>query len=199
VSPGATTRLPAAERRRALVDAALQVFSEGSYAGATTSDIARTAGVSEPILYRHFDSKRDLYFACLDEAWEQIRERVESQMSELGPEEGMLSIAPSALRKTNFLLPSLWMQAITQAGEDEEIRRHVREHMREVHDFLVDLVRRMQEAGAIQRDRDADAEAWIFVAAILLVSIADRLGGVLSAEDFAAILAQRHRWLAGAD
>ena len=41
----AATRLPAAERRRALVDAALRVFSTGSYAGATTAGIAREAGV----------------------------------------------------------------------------------------------------------------------------------------------------------
>lgn len=197
MTPGAGTRLPAAERRRALVDAALRVFSEGSYAGATTSDIARAAGVSEPILYRHFASKRDLYFACLDEAWGQIRARIEAQIEELGPEDGLRSIGPSALRQMKFLLPSLWMQAITEAGEDDEIRRHVRLHMREVHDFFAGFVRRMQNAGAIHPERDADAEAWIFVAAILLVSIADRLGGLLSTQDFAAILAQRHRWLAG--
>ena len=48
------TRLPAAERRQAIVEAAMTVFSTGSYSGATTADIAREAGVSEPILYRHF-------------------------------------------------------------------------------------------------------------------------------------------------
>lgn len=191
------TRLPAAERRRALVDAALRVFSEGSYAGATTADIARAAGVSEPILYRHFASKRELYFACLDEAWQRIRERIEMRIDELGPEEGWRSIAPSTLREMKFLLPSLWMQAITEAGEDDEIRRHVRRHMREVHDFFADFVRGLQEAGAIHRNRDADAEAWIFVGGILLVTVADRLGGLLSAEDFSAILEQRHRWLSG--
>ena len=47
-------RLSASERRQAIVDAALRVFSEGSYAGATTAQIAREAGISEPILYRHF-------------------------------------------------------------------------------------------------------------------------------------------------
>ena len=47
----------------------MTVFSTGSYSGATTAEIAREAGVSEPILYRHFASKRELYFACLDEAW----------------------------------------------------------------------------------------------------------------------------------
>ena len=44
----------------------MMVFSTGSYSGATTAEIAREAGVSEPILYRHFASKRELYFACLD-------------------------------------------------------------------------------------------------------------------------------------
>jgi AcrR family transcriptional regulator len=197
VTPGAGTRLPAAERRRAIVDAALLVFSEGSYAGATTADIARTAGVSEPILYRHFASKRDLYVACLDDAWEQIRARIEAQIEQLGPHEGLSSIGPSALRQMKFLLPSLWMQAITEAGEDDEIRRHVRGHMRKVHDFFAGFVRELQGAGAIDPERDPDAEAWIFVAATLLVSIADRLGGLLTTEDFAAILVQRHRWLTG--
>jgi AcrR family transcriptional regulator len=194
----AGTRLPAAERRSALLDAALRVFSERSYAGATTADIARAAGVSEPILYRHFASKRELYFACLDEAWERIRGRIESRIEEFGPDEGWRSIGPATLREMKFLLPSLWMQAITEAGQDDEIRIHVREHMREVHGFFSDLVRSMQATGAIHADRDPDAEAWIFVGAILLVSVADRLGGLLSAGDFGAILAQRHRWLSGA-
>jgi AcrR family transcriptional regulator len=193
------TRLPASERRSAIVDAALRVFSEGSYAGATTADLARAAGVSEPILYRHFASKRDLYFACLDEAWQRIRERIESQVSERDSEEAWRAMSPTLLREMKFLLPSLWMQAITEAGEDDEIRRHVRRHMREVHDFFADYVRRMQEGGVVHRDRDPDAEAWIFVGGILLVSIADRLGGLLAADDFAAILKQRHRWLTGSD
>jgi AcrR family transcriptional regulator len=54
-------RLPAAKRRLALIETALKVFSDGSYRGTTTAEIARAAGVSEPILYRHIASKRDLY------------------------------------------------------------------------------------------------------------------------------------------
>ena len=60
-------KLPAAERRRAVVKAAARVFAEGSYRGTTTAEIARAVGCSEPILYRHFPSKRDLFFACVDE------------------------------------------------------------------------------------------------------------------------------------
>ena len=192
-----SARLPAAERRRALVEAALRVFSEGSYAGATTSQIAREAGVSEPILYRHFASKRELYFACLDRAWIRIRERTEKEIDELGPEVGWRAVGPATMREMKVVLPSLWMQAITEAGEDPEIRRHVRGHMRQVHDFFADVLRRVQEQGGIHPDRDPDTEAWVFIAGSLLVSVADRLGGPLKAEDFEAIKAERLRWLTG--
>jgi AcrR family transcriptional regulator len=56
----APPRLPAAERRQALIDTAIRVFAAGSYRGVTTAEIAREAGISEPILYRHFASKREL-------------------------------------------------------------------------------------------------------------------------------------------
>jgi AcrR family transcriptional regulator len=196
MSPPAT-RLPAAERRRALVDVAMRVFSEGSYAGATTAEIAREAAVSEPILYRHFASKRELYFACLDEAWRRTRVRIEESIEELGAAEGWRAMGPHTLREIKVLVPSLWMQAITEAGEDAEIRRFVRGHMAEVHDFFADVLRRVQGDGGMHPDRDAESEAWIFVAGSLLFSIADRLGGPLTTEDFDAIKRERLRWLGG--
>ena len=198
MSTAPLTRLPAAERRRAIVDAALRVFSSGSYAGATTADIAREAGVSEPILYRHFSRKKDLYFACLDEAWTRLRDHLAQAIDELGPAEAWRQLGPSTMRRFKVLVPNLWMQAITEAGEDAEISRHVRAHMREVHDFFADALRRIQSVGVIPPDRDTDAEAWIFVAGSLLASIDDRLGGLLGKSDFEAIKAQRWRWLSGA-
>ena len=197
MNPQATTRLPAAERRAAIIDAALRVFSSGSYAGATTAEIAREAGVSEPIIYRHFQSKRDLYFACLDEAWRRLSEGIRTKVAELGPENGVLAIGQTAtgLRAIRVLTPNLWIQALTEAGEDEEIRRYVRRHMREVHAYIATVVREAQGAGGVPADRDPDAEAWIFIAGGLLVTVADRLGGVLTHEDFTAIMRERHRWL----
>jgi AcrR family transcriptional regulator len=193
----AIRRLTAAERRSAIVAAALRVFSEGSYAGATTAEIAREAGVSEPLLYRHFSSKRDLYFACLDDAWRRIRSKLEARMDELGPARAWQDMRASAMREVKTLLPSLWMQAITEAGEDPEIRRFVRGHMREVHDFFAGCLGRVQDAGSIAPDRDVDAEAWIFIGGSLLVSIADRLGGPVTEEDLQAIKRERQRWLTG--
>jgi AcrR family transcriptional regulator len=200
VSAAGKTRLPAAERRQAIVEAGMMVFSTGSYSGATTADIAREAGVSEPILYRHFASKRELYFACLDEAWLRLRHVFDEKLAQHG--EGGALPAPREMalrlrRTARVLPPNLWIQALTEAGEDPEIKRYLRRHMRDVHDFIADGVRRAQAAGGIAADRDPDAEAWIFLAGILLLSVADRLGGLLNDDDFAAIAAQRIRWLSG--
>jgi len=176
------------------------VFATGSYAGATTAEIAREAGISEPILYRHFASKRDLYFACLDEAWARLRDAYTAKLDELGWKDAVAAIgqasrefhASTAIRPT-----TLWIQALSEAGEDEEVLRYLRGQLREVHDFVAGAVRRAQELGGMPADRDPDAEAWIFVGAALLVSFADRLGGLLDADAFAAIARERHRWLTG--
>jgi len=191
-------RLPAPERRRAIVEAALAVFSEHSYARATTAEIARAAGVSEPILYRHFESKKQLYFACLEEAWSGLRDSLRASIDELGVVEAYRLLGPTTMRRLKAVIPSLWMQAITEAGSDPEIRRFVSGHMREVHDFFAETLAALQREGAIPPDRDPSAEAWILVAGSLLVSFADRLGGVLTEADLAAIKTQRWRWLSGA-
>jgi AcrR family transcriptional regulator len=56
-----------------VLDAATRVFAKSSYRGATTAEIARAAGITEPILSRHIGSKRDLDLASLDEAWRTFR------------------------------------------------------------------------------------------------------------------------------
>src|SRR3954454_8334334 len=93
------------------------------------------------------------------------------------------------------LLPHLWVQGVTEAGDDEEMQAYLRAHVREVHDFVAIGMRAGQAAGTVPADRDPDAEAWIFLAGGLLRSFADRLGGLLGAGEFAAIVRERRRWL----
>ncbi len=60
-------RLPAAKRRKQLLDAALKVFSWRGYDAATMDDIAEEAGVTKPLLYQHFKSKRALYLELIND------------------------------------------------------------------------------------------------------------------------------------
>lgn len=59
-------RLPRAERREQILAAATEAFARNGFASTSLDDIATEAGVTRVILYRHFDSKTDLYQAVLD-------------------------------------------------------------------------------------------------------------------------------------
>ena len=59
-------RLTADARRRQLFDVALSLFAEHGYAATTMDDIAEAAGVTKPLVYQHFESKRALYLELLD-------------------------------------------------------------------------------------------------------------------------------------
>src|ERR1700745_923657 len=67
-----SSRLPRHERRRQLLDAALEVFVSQGYHAAAMDDIAERAGVSKPVLYQHFPGKLELYLALLDDSAEQL-------------------------------------------------------------------------------------------------------------------------------
>ena len=60
-------RLPAAARREQLLDVALQIFGQQGFHGTSMNDVAEAAGVTKPVLYQHFESKRDLYLSLLDD------------------------------------------------------------------------------------------------------------------------------------
>ena len=190
-------RMPAAERRQALIDTAIRVFSEGSYHGTTTAEIARAAGISEPILYRHFASKRDLYLAALDHVWGKMRASWENTLAttpDVRAAVEAMGRGHVTVRDCKFQLAELWVQALGEAAEDVELRKHLRRHMREVHDFIADLFRRGQEEGSLHPDRNADAEAWTFLAGGMLGMVGRRVG-LLDDQEVAAIRTARLDWL----
>ena len=71
-----SNRLPRHERRRQLLDAALEVFVSQGYHAAAMDEIADRAGVSKPVLYQHFPGKLELYLALLDESVDTLLETV---------------------------------------------------------------------------------------------------------------------------
>src|SRR5439155_6652410 len=145
---------------------ACAVFSQGSYRGTTTAEIAREAGVTEPILYRHFDSKRDLYLACLEETWAGVRAMWEATVAaEPDPALWVAAIGRSFIESEvqRPVISNLWVQALAEASEDEGIRAYMKEHMREVHAYVASVGRKAQELGGIDSERNIEAEAWIFI------------------------------------
>jgi AcrR family transcriptional regulator len=63
--PASRSRLPAGERRAVILEAALQLFAERGYDGASVSDIADAAGITKAVVYDHFASKRDIHIELI--------------------------------------------------------------------------------------------------------------------------------------
>ena len=186
-------RLSAGERRQVVLDTASRVFSQSSYRGATTAEIARESGISEPILYRHFGSKRDLYLACLEEAWRSLRELSEQAIAD-SPDTCLGAIADAWMAKrANIRLVDLWIRALNEC-DDPVVAEVLRTQVRDVHAFFADVIRDGQARGVVHADRDPVAEAWVFVAGGLLGTIDHRLGGFLG-DDLERVRASRRTWM----
>lgn len=59
-------RLKSGERRAAILKTAVELFAQRGFRGTTTRELASAVGVSEPVLYQHFATKRELYTAIVD-------------------------------------------------------------------------------------------------------------------------------------
>lgn len=80
----AATRLPAPERRRQLLDVALVVFAREGYHDASMNDVAEAAGVTKPVLYQHFESKRELYLELLSDVGGRLERAIAAATADAG-------------------------------------------------------------------------------------------------------------------
>jgi AcrR family transcriptional regulator len=68
------------DTRERIIEAALGIFGERGYSGASTRDIAAAAGVNAPALQYYFDNKEGLYIACVEYIIERIWEKVATEV-----------------------------------------------------------------------------------------------------------------------
>jgi AcrR family transcriptional regulator len=83
-------RLRAAERRAQLLGVARRLFARDGYRGASMESIAEAAGVTKPVLYQHFSSKRALYSALLAGELGRLTKELEAAFSQAGSNEERL-------------------------------------------------------------------------------------------------------------
>jgi AcrR family transcriptional regulator len=132
--------LPREERRAQILQAAAAAFAEGGFAATSMEDVAAAAGVTKLIVYRHFESKDQLYRAVLEAVSTRLREHfTETLSTERGSTvRSLLDVArenPDGYRLLVFHAPreaqfeqqafGYWQDAVR--GVDEMIGGHVRE------------------------------------------------------------------------
>jgi AcrR family transcriptional regulator len=90
------SRLTATDRRSQILAAAMELFSERGFHGTKTRDLARTAGVSEALLFRHFPTKEALIHAILENVTERYL-RMEAKIRGIPPREALIALAEVVL------------------------------------------------------------------------------------------------------
>jgi AcrR family transcriptional regulator len=124
-----SSRMSAADRQDAVLDAALIEFAESGYAGTSTEDIARRAGISQPYLFRLFGTKKGLYIASVSRCFRETLELSQRAAEGLRGEDALKAIGEAYVEQLES--DKVWlrgqMQAYAAAAEDPEIRTAVRE------------------------------------------------------------------------
>ncbi|HEY1280031.1 MAG TPA: TetR/AcrR family transcriptional regulator [Acidimicrobiales bacterium] len=180
-----STRLPAAARREQLLNVALEVFARQGFHGTAMNDVAEAAGVTKPVLYQHFQSKRQLYLALLDEVGQRLRQTIEKAGTDSG--------GPRAQVEAGFRAYFRWVRDDRDsflllfgsgARRDEEFAEAVRSFEIAIADTIAPL---------IQADIDPDHQRLLAHALVGLAEGTSRrllaLGGDFDPEQVAAQVA----------
>lgn len=128
-----TERKTAEQRREEVLDAALSVFAEHGLSGASTDEIARAAGISQPYLFRLFHTKKELFIAATERCFRETRETFARAAEGKSGEEALKAMgdAYGELIRSNPNRLRGQMQAYVAAG-DPEIRAVVRKGYGEI-------------------------------------------------------------------
>ena len=159
-------KLPANERKLAIVKAATHLFSERGFRGVTTRELAKACGVSEPVLYEHFADKRQLYAAILEQTAAEnpsITRRIdEAFASNLAAPQFLHLIADTIVRflDRNHNYSRLVLFSALEGHELAQL--NFEHHMKPFHTMLVKRLQADIDAGTL-RACDAVSAARVFL------------------------------------
>ncbi|MFQ5612818.1 MAG: TetR/AcrR family transcriptional regulator [Anaerolineae bacterium] len=154
-------------RRRQLLDAARQVFSQKGFSATNVSDVAAAAGVSQGTIYLYFDSKDDLFMATF-EAWIETcvyQAYAESDLSAETAAGWLRAFADSAaqMMATSAEFLPVQMEFWSHLLRNEAIRERFRQLFAELRTFLGQIIQAGIDGGEF-RPVDAEALAAIAIA-----------------------------------
>ncbi len=176
-------RLTSEERRSQILDIALGLFAEKGFNGTRTREIADAAGISETLIFQHFESKEDLYNAALRELHSPhpMRPEVEKQMAEKDDFGVFKTLALHIIRhgRQDRRAIRLSIYNALEGTHLAEILRH-REEMEPDTQFLAEYIQQRVDEGAF-RDINAKIMARLFTEAIDMYLVAEeaRIAGPL--------------------
>src|SRR5262245_42142479 len=164
-----TARLRRAERKRQLLAQAKQLFVTLGYQHTTTEKIAQAAGVTEPVLYRHFASKKALFLEVLQEIRQATLHRWDAETKSIAhPLEKLHAVVDLFVGSTRErALEIRIMHRTLVESDDGEIVACLRAFYLDSEKFMAQILRETQEAGLFRKDFDPRVGAWELIRSAL--------------------------------
>ena len=165
-------RVPAAERRDALIEAAIHHFAHGGLQGTKVSAIAADVGVAQPYVFSLFPTKRDLFLAAVDRCFEKVSALFRQAAADFDangpqePDEDKLNAIGHSYMNAIADNPDqllLQLQGYAACGDDPGIQTAVRRNYAR----LVELCRELTDADDERLDGFFQMGMWCNVAAAL--------------------------------
>jgi AcrR family transcriptional regulator len=156
-----------------MLRSAKRVFARSTYAEASTGELARASEVTEPMLYKHFGSKKGLFLAVLREFSTQFLDRLQERISrraELDILDALAHVVDDyrATMKADPEIQRLLFQAVIESG-DPDIAHCISGHNRKVYTFIRQLFERALELGCLEPTVNPDAATWGYMSMILAI------------------------------
>jgi AcrR family transcriptional regulator len=171
-------RLRKAERKRQLLATAKHLFVTHGYTATTTEKIAQAAGVSEPVLYRHFESKKALFLEVLQEVREATLNRWRAETISLtDPLAKLHAIADMYLGTTReHAVEFRIMHRTLLETDDEEVLAFLRSFYLDSEALLAQVITEGQQAGVFRRELEPRIGAWELIRSALGYTLTLPLG-----------------------
>ncbi len=171
-------RMRKADRKRQLLNNAKQLFVTHGYQNTTTEKIAAAAGVSEPVLYRHFESKKALFLEVLREIREATLHRWHAETAGLtDPLAKLHAIADMYLGTTReHALEFRVMHRTLIETDDGEIAAFLRSFYLDSEGLLAQVIAEGQQTGVFRRSLDPRVGAWELIRTALGYTLTLPLG-----------------------
>ena len=154
-----TGRMPADARREQILQTAVNLFAQRGFKGTTTKEIAKAAGVSEAIIFRHFATKDELYAAIVDSKscrdglkrypWESndVLQEAITQKDDFGVFYNLALQAMNNHQKDEGFMRLLFYLALE---EHELADRFFGEFVSKIYGFVGEYIRERQADGAMR-------------------------------------------------
>jgi AcrR family transcriptional regulator len=156
-------------RRSEIVSAAIEVFAETGYYRATTMQVAKRAGISQPYIFRFFQTKEELLLAALEASWQRIADSFRQVIGTSIPTrlERELIIAYEEIMNAHRSEMLLQMQA--QTMQEEPIRMAMQSGFRDIRGIVLEAFQRNGVNNSEERTK-------LFLAKGMLCNISMALG-----------------------